>query len=202
MTIRILALVGSLRIGSYNRQLAEAAVKLAPEAIDVELFEGLAEVPFYNEDLDQPAVIPPAADSLRVAVRSADALLLATPEYNGSIPAALKNAIDWVSRPQHRAAIVDKPVVVIGASGGRYGGAWAHEDTRKAARAAGAMVLDEIALSVPHAATRFSDAPPVCDHEIISKLPTILAALAGAAQSRCEPALSEDVGLAAEHRNQ
>ncbi|OBI51710.1 FMN reductase [Mycobacterium kyorinense] len=195
MSIRILALLGSLRIASYNRQLAEAAIKLAPEGIDVDLYEGLAEVPFYNEDLDQPAVIPPAADDLRVAVRSADALLLVTPEYNGSIPAALKNAIDWVSRPQYRAAVIGKPVVVVGTSGGRYGGAWAHEDARKVARAAGATVLDEIALSVPHAATRFADAPPVCDEEIISKLPIILAALAGAAQSCCEPALSREVGL-------
>lgn len=183
MSTRILAMVGSLRAASYNRQLAEAAVKLAPNGFKVELYEGLADVPFYNEDLDQPDTVPPSADALRTAVRSADALLLVTPEYNGTIPPALKNAIDWVSRPYPRGAIYQKPVAVIGTSGGRYGGAWAHEDARKTARIGGATVLDEIALSVPCATTRFADTPPVCDEEIITKMPQLLAALALAAQS-------------------
>ena len=82
MTTRILALVGSLRAGSYNRQLAEAAAKHAPEGTDVEIFEGLAEVPFYNEDLDRPGALPGPVQALRDAVGRADALLLVTPEYN------------------------------------------------------------------------------------------------------------------------
>ncbi|GBE68096.1 FMN reductase [Mycobacterium sp. MFM001] len=180
MTTRILALIGSLRAGSYNRQLAEAAVKLAPDGIEVEIYEGLGDVPFYNEDIDEPATIPSSADALRAAVRSADALLLVTPEYNGTVPPALKNAIDWASRPQPRGAIFQKPVVVIGTSGGRYGGAWAHDDARKTARVAGATVLEEATLSVPRAATRFADTPPVCDEEIIAKLPAILTTLAAA----------------------
>ncbi|MEB3982168.1 NAD(P)H-dependent oxidoreductase [Mycobacterium sp. 663a-19] len=183
MSTRILAMVGSLRAGSHNRQLAEAAVKLAPESIEVEIYEGLADVPYYNEDLDQPQAVPPAAGALRAAVDSVDALLMVTPEYNGTVPAALKNAVDWLSRPYHSAVIDNKPVVVIGTSGGRYGGAWAHEDARKAARIAGATVLDSVALSVPRAATRFADTPPVCDEVIIAKIPTILDALASAAQT-------------------
>ena len=97
MSIRILALVGSLRAGSYNRQLAEAAVKYAPEGTDVQVFDGLAEVPFYNEDLDVPGSVPAPAQALRGAVARADALLLITPEYNGTIPAALPTTTDFSS---------------------------------------------------------------------------------------------------------
>jgi NAD(P)H-dependent FMN reductase len=181
MSTRILAMVGSLRADSYNRQLAEAAVKLAPQGVEVELYEALADVPLYNEDLDQPGWIPPAAAALRCAVRSADALLLVTPEYNGTVPPAIKNAIDWTSRPYPQGAIYQKPVVVIGTAGGRYGGAWAHDDARKSARIAGATVLDKITLSVPSAAERFADRSPVCDAEIVATMPTLLTALASAA---------------------
>jgi NAD(P)H-dependent FMN reductase len=187
MGTRILALVGSLRVGSYNRQLADAAAKLAPEGIEVEIYDGLAEVPFYNEDLDEPTTVPPSAAALRAAVRSADALLMVTPEYNGTVPPALKNAIDWTSRPYSRGAIFEKPVAVIGTSGGRYGGAWAHDDARKTARVAGATVVDEVVLSVPCAATRFADTAPVGDEEITAKLPIILSALAAAPHPKPEP---------------
>jgi NAD(P)H-dependent FMN reductase len=182
MSTRILALIGSLRAGSYNRQLAEAAVKHAPAGINVEIFEGLADVPFYNEDLDQPGDVPEPAQSLRDAVQRADALLLVTPEYNGTIPAGLKNAIDWTSRPFRSGAIVDKPVAVVGTSGGRYGGALAHEDTRKAARIAGAHVLDDIVLSVPGATERFAETHPADDEEVATAMPEVLATLAAAAQ--------------------
>jgi NAD(P)H-dependent FMN reductase len=183
MSTRILALVGSLRADSYNRQLAEAAVKHAADGIDVEIFEGLAEVPFYNEDLDQPAPIPDAAQALRTAVRSADALLLVTPEYNGIIPAALKNAIDWTSRPHQSGAILDKPIAVVGTAGGQYGGAWAHEETRKTARIAGAHVLDNIALSIPHSAERFATTHPADDEEVTAAMHKILATLAAVTQA-------------------
>ena len=134
---RILALVGSLRSGSDNRRLAEAAVKLAPSGVLVEIFEGLADVALYNEGIDQPGAVP-AADRLRAEVQSADALLLVTPEYNGTMSAALKNSIDWISRPFGVGVITGKPVAVIGASHGQYGGVWAHDDARKSARIAGA----------------------------------------------------------------
>lgn len=97
--VQVLALVGSLRSGSHNRQLAEAAVKHAPDGVEVTLYEGLAEVPFYNEDIDTDERRPAAATRLRETAARADAFLLVTPEYNGTMPAVLKNAIDWLSRP-------------------------------------------------------------------------------------------------------
>jgi NAD(P)H-dependent FMN reductase len=97
--VQVLTLVGSLRSGSHNRQLAEAAVKHAPEGVEVTLYEGLAEVPFYNEDIDTDEQRPAAATRLRETAARADAFLLVTPEYNGTMPAVLKNAIDWLSRP-------------------------------------------------------------------------------------------------------
>jgi NAD(P)H-dependent FMN reductase len=197
MSIRILAMVGSLRAGSYNRQLAEAAVKHAPDGIDVAIFEGLAEVPLYNEDLDRPGDVPGPAESLRDAVQRADALLLVTPEYNGSIPAGLKNAIDWTSRPFHSGVIVDKPVAVVGTAGGRYGGARGHEDTRKTARIAGAHVLDDIALSVPRAAERFASTHPADDDEVAAAMPEALAMLAAAARANTEAASQQPRHVAA-----
>jgi len=185
MSTRILALVGSLRAGSDNLHLAEAAVKLAPSGISVEIFDGLADVALYNEDIDRRGAVA-AADRLRAEVQSADALLLVTPEYNGTMSAALKNAIDWISRPFGAGVITGKPVAVIGTSHGQYGGVWAHDDARKSARIAGANVLDDLKLSVPAAHTRFAGIHPVDDEEIAVTMPEILIALAAAAPSRDE----------------
>ncbi len=97
----------------------------------MELFEGLAEIPFYNEDIDVEGTVPAQAERLREAAAAADALLIFTPEYNGTIPAVLKNAIDWLSRPYGAGAISGKPVAVAGTALGQYGGVWAHDETRK-----------------------------------------------------------------------
>jgi NAD(P)H-dependent FMN reductase len=188
MSTRILVLVGSLRSGSDNRRLAEAAVKLAPSGVSVEIFEGLADVALYNEDIDQPGTVA-AADRLRAEVQSADALLFVTPEYNGTMSAALKNAIDWISRPFGAGAVTGKPVAVIGTSHGQYGGVWAHDDARKSARVAGAYVLDDLKLSVPAAQTRFANVQPVDDDEIAATLPEILIALTAAVLSRDDRAV-------------
>jgi len=147
MSVRILALVGSLRAGSTNRQLAEAAVKVAPEGAEVDLFEGLAEIPFYNEDLDVEGSVPAAAARLREAALAADAFLLFSPEYNGTIPAVLKNAIDWLSRPYGASALSGKPFAALGATPTRFGGKWSHEDARRSATVAGAHVVADIAIS-------------------------------------------------------
>jgi NAD(P)H-dependent FMN reductase len=143
---RVLALVGSLRAGSVNRMLAEAVKAQAPVGVTFEIAEGLAEVPFYNEDLDGEAVPAPAA-ALREQVAAADRVLLVVPEYNGTMPAVINNAIDWLSRPFGAGAIKDKAVAVVGTSVGQYGGQWAHEDTRKSVKVAGGQVVESIELA-------------------------------------------------------
>ena len=145
--ITVLTLVGSLRTASLNRQLAELAVQVAPPRVNVELYAGLQDLPFYNEDLDTPEP-PPAVAALRAAAAAADAALVVTPEYNGTIPGVLKNAIDWLSRPFGSSALQGKPLAVIGAALGRYGGAWAHDETRKSFGIAGPRVLESITLSL------------------------------------------------------
>jgi NAD(P)H-dependent FMN reductase len=151
--IKVLALVGSLRVASINRQIAELAAAVAPDGITVTVFEGLGELPFYNEEIDDVmnADAPPLASvaALRGAAADADAALVVTPEYNGSYPAVIKNAIDWLSRPFGDSALKGKPLAVIGGSFGQYGGVWAHDDTRKSFGIAGARVVEAIKLSVP-----------------------------------------------------
>jgi NAD(P)H-dependent FMN reductase len=143
---RVLVLVGSLRADSLNRRIAESLRDLAPAGITVEIAEGLGQVPFYNEDLDGEQV-PAAAAALRDLVAAADRVLAVTPEYNGTMPAVLNNAIDWVSRPYGRGALKGKPFAVIGATPTPYGGKWAHEDTRRSAGIAGAVVVEDVVLS-------------------------------------------------------
>ena len=145
---KILTLVGSLRAASINRQLAETAAELAPDDVSVVIYEGLDGLPFYNEDLDTARPPAPVA-ALRAAAGDADAVLVVTPEYNGSIPGVLKNAIDWLSRPYGNSALQAKPLAVIGAALGRYGGAWAHDETRKSFGIAGPRVVESITLSLP-----------------------------------------------------
>ena len=146
--ITVLALVGSLRTASINRQLAELAAQSAPDGVTVVVYDGLGDLPFYNEDIDT-ADAPAAVSALRAAAAGADAALVVTPEYNGSIPGVLKNAIDWLSRPWGDGAFKDKPLAVIGTALGRYGGAWAHDETRKSCGIAGARVVESISLSLP-----------------------------------------------------
>ncbi|OCB36501.1 FMN reductase [Mycobacterium malmoense] len=153
MAITILAFVGSLRAASLNRQIAELAAQVAPADVTVRIFDGLNELPFYNEEIDDAmtAVAPPLDPvvALRSAGADADAALVVTPEYNGSIPAVIKNAIDWLSRPFGAGALKGKPLAVIGGSFGQYGGVWAHDETRKSFGIAGARVVESIKLSVP-----------------------------------------------------
>ena len=99
MSTKVLTLVGSLRSGSVNRQLAEAAILNAPEDVELIIHEGIGTIPFYNEDIDVEGSVPEAAAALRTAAAAADALLLVCPEYNGTMSAVLKNSIDWLSRP-------------------------------------------------------------------------------------------------------
>jgi NAD(P)H-dependent FMN reductase len=146
VTTSILVLVGSLRADSVNRRLAEAIRDQAPTGVTVELAEGLDTLPFYNEDLDGSEVPAPAA-ALRERVAAADRILVVTPEYNGTMPAVLNNAIDWLSRPYGVGAITGKPLGVIGVTPTPYGGKWAHEDTVRSAKVAGAAVVEDLVVS-------------------------------------------------------
>ena len=146
--INILVLVGSLRAASVNRQLAELAVESAPEGVTLWVFDRLGELPFYNEDVDGVDVAEPVK-ALRQAAAEADGALVITPEYNGSIPGVLKNAIDWLSRPFGNGALKDKPAAVIGGSFGQFGGVWAHDETRKSFGIAGPRIIEDLKLSVP-----------------------------------------------------
>jgi chromate reductase, NAD(P)H dehydrogenase (quinone) len=138
-TRRILAISGSLRRASHNRALLAETQRVADGIVVWDNYEDLALLPAYNEDLE--ADPGEAVLAFRQSVRSADGILIATPEYNGSIPGVLKNAIDWASRPFGAAALVGKPVAVIGASTGQFGAAWAQADLRKSLGIAAARVL-------------------------------------------------------------
>lgn len=178
MSVEILALVGSLRAGSYNRQLAEAAVKLAPTDVTLTVAEGLGDLPFYNEDIDTEATLPASAARLREAAERANAFLYISPEYNGTMPALVKNTIDWLSRPWQAGAMLGKPVAAIGTALGQYGGVWAHDEVRRAAGIAGGTVIDDVKLDIPGSATRFADTHPHSDAEVAEQLTKVIARLA------------------------
>ena len=146
----ILALVGSLRDGSYNAAIARAAVELAPPGVNVEIYDGLRQLPPYDGDEDT-ADAPKAVGDLRARIRAADALLVVTPEYNGSIPGVLKNAIDWASRPHRASALWGKTAAVAAATTGSYGAVWALADLRRVLGIAGARVIDtDVSVSQAH----------------------------------------------------
>ncbi len=173
--IKVLALVGSLRAGSVNRQLAELAADNAPDGVTVTVYDGLGDLPFYNEDLDT-ADAPAAVVAVRDAAAGADALLVFTPEYNASIPGVLKNAIDWLSRPYGAGALIGKPLAVVGSSVGQYGGVWAHDETRKSFGVAGSQVVESIKLSLPGQA--LDGKHPRENAEVVASLREVVAELA------------------------
>jgi chromate reductase, NAD(P)H dehydrogenase (quinone) len=146
--MRVLGISGSLRRDSHNRKLLRAAGEMVERhGGRFELFGGLREIPPYDED-DDVGAGPRAVAKLRCAIADADALLLATPEYNSSIPGAFKNAVDWASRPRATSPLRDKPVAVIGASKGMFGAAWAQAELRQVLTATGARVI-EVELTEP-----------------------------------------------------
>jgi len=124
--LRVLGIAGSLRTGSWNRKLLEAARRLAPAELSIEPVD-LGEIPLYNADLDTPERRPSSVEGLKESIRNADALLIATPEYNYGVPGVLKNAIDWASRPAGESPLAGKPVGIMGASPGALGAVRAQE---------------------------------------------------------------------------
>ena len=179
--MRVLAISGSLRAASYNTALLRAAAELAPDGVEVERYGGLERLPPYNEDLDTEA---PAAEvaRLRAAIGSADAVLFATPEYNGSLAGQLKHAVDWASRPYGPpSSLWGKPVAVIGASVTDYGALWAQDHLRKALGISGSRVL-EVELPVSKAPERFDEDGALIDLELRDRLAEIVGQLAELSQ--------------------
>jgi chromate reductase len=146
--MRVLGISGSLRRDSHNTELLRAAATLLPSGVEFVLHDGLREIPPYDADVEHE--VSPAVKALRDAIADADAVLIATPEYNHSMPGVLKNALDWVSRPLETNSLRNKPVAVIGASTGMFGAVWAQAETRKVLAAIGARVIDR-ELPVPTA---------------------------------------------------
>jgi chromate reductase len=173
--MKILGISGSLRDESFNTKLLRAAVELAPDEIELEIWDGLKAVPPFDED-DEIGPAPAGVANLRDAIAGADAVLFATPEYNSSIPGQLKNAIDWASRPVATAVLRNKPVAVMGASTGMFGAVWAQAELRKVLASAGARVL-ESELPVPVAHTCFDEAGRLTNEETRESLSALVQSL-------------------------
>ncbi|HEX5988900.1 MAG TPA: NAD(P)H-dependent oxidoreductase [Solirubrobacterales bacterium] len=177
--MRVLGISGSLRRDSYNRALLREAAERLPAGAELVEFERLREIPPYDADLE--AETPAAVAELRRAMREADAVLVATPEYNHSIPGVLKNALDWASRPAGRSAMTGKPAAVVGASTGMFGAVWAQAETRKVLGALGGRVV-EAELPVARAAELHRDGHLDLSPEQSHQLEEILATLISEAE--------------------
>jgi chromate reductase, NAD(P)H dehydrogenase (quinone) len=189
--LRVVGIAGSLRRGSYNRALLRAAAELAPSN-GIELIEhDLSPIPFYDGDVETAGDPEPVAE-LRSAVREADALLLATPEYNRGTSGVLKNALDWLSRPALASVLRWKPVAIVGASSGRGGSRRAQQQVREALLFPGAVVLDEPEVAVALAWEHFDSDLSLTDAETKAALDSLLGNLAELARSKSpsEPALA------------
>jgi chromate reductase len=181
--LRILGISGSLRRGSHNTNLLRAAAELLPPGVELEVYDGLRDLPPYDADLDVEPV-DPAVARLRDEIDAADGILIATPEYNGSIPGLLKNALDWASRPFPDNALRGKPVAVIGASTGLFGAVWAQAEVRKVLGIIGADVIDD-ELPVGQAEVAFADDGQLVEPEqqaVLTDLVHVLAARADSMQ--------------------
>jgi chromate reductase len=179
--MRVLALSGSLRRGSHNTELLRAAAAAAPPGVELTLYDGLKEIPPYCAD-DDGGIGEQAAPvgRLREALAEADAVLIATPEYNHSIPGVLKNALDWVSRPLVASPVRNKPVAVVSSSTSMFGGVWAAAETRKVLGALGARVLEDT-VAVPRADARLAEG---VDEELQEQLRVVVEALADTVRDR------------------
>jgi chromate reductase len=174
--IHILGIAGSLRRASFNRGLIRAAVELAPPGVEVTVFD-LHEVPMFDADVEATGD-PAAVVALKRAIGEADALLIATPEYNHCIPGVLKNAIDWASRPARTSVLAGKPVAVMGASPGRGGTARAQAQLRDGLTYTGGLVLPLPELLVPLATTKFDVAGDLIDPDTRVEVRDVVVALA------------------------
>lgn len=180
--MRVLAISGSLRADSNNSALLRALREEAPEGVEVEIWHGLKTIPPYDQD-DDVVPGPEAVEAFRELVRDSDAVFFATPEYNSSVPGALKNALDWGSRPIATNVFRNMPVAVVSSSAGAFGGVWAAAELRKVLGAMGARVT-EVELSVGHAHEKFADDGTLADDDVRRALRDALDALVASALDR------------------
>jgi len=176
--MRLLGISGSLRRDSHNTKLLREAQSLLPPGVELEIYDGLGEIPPYNED-DEKKGLPSEVVYLKELIAGSDGLIFATPEYNSSIPGQLKNAIDWASRPSGSGLFRGKPAVVIGASSGLFGAVWAQAELRKVLSTLGADVLDQ-ELPISLADEAFTDEGQLVDEEMRDALEGMLYHLASA----------------------
>lgn len=184
--MRLLAISGSLRGESHNTKLLRAAADTLPPGASFDLLdpEVIRAIPAYDEDHERAGLPTPlAVAQLKAAIAGADGVLFATPEYNGSVPGALKNALDWVSRPMATNPLHNVPVAVIGASPGAFGAVWAQAELKKVIGLIGARVLP-IELPVSKAATLFDEDGRLIDDELRVRLGEVINDLVVAAQER------------------
>jgi len=173
----VCGIAGSLRSGSFNKSLLRAARELAPEGMEIRPFERLGEIPLYDADLEAKGEPEPVA-ALKRAIAGADALLVATPEYNYGVPGVLKNAIDWASRPAGRSALDRKPAAIMGASPGAMGTVRAQLALRQAFQHNETYVLLRPELLVARAHEKFDAAGRLADEPTRKALRALLEALA------------------------
>jgi chromate reductase len=192
---RILALAGSLRQGSYNRGLLRAAEELAPDWVKVQFFD-ISTLPFFNEDLEAPAD-PEVVRQFKQAIRRANAILIATPEYNGAVPGVLANAIDWASRPTDSSVLRNKPVAVMGAVLGRSGSANAQAALRGVLSRVGAVVVPDPQVLVPRASRLFDEQVNLRDEDTRQEIRQLVEAVAHWCR-RVQPEESGSAALANE----
>jgi chromate reductase, NAD(P)H dehydrogenase (quinone) len=177
----ILGISGSLRRDSHNSALLRTTASLLPDGVEIAIYDDLGSIPPFNEDAIDPR--PATVGRLEEAVASADGLLIATPEFNSSIPGVLKNALDWMSFPLESSPIRNKPTAVIGASTGMFGAVWAQDETRKVMSAIGARVVD-VQLPVPTVHELPSEAGLLKDEDLERQLRESLSALVAAIHER------------------
>lgn len=182
--MKVLGISGSLRRDSHNSALLRAAAERLPAGAELAVYEELAAIPPFDADREAEGV-PDQVAALKRAIGEADAVLIATPEYNHSIPGGLKNALDWASRPAGAGAMVGKPAAVIGASTGTFGAVWAQAETRKVLGALGARVV-ESELPVPRAHDSYEGARLVPSPEQSERLESLLAELLSDVEEHAE----------------
>jgi chromate reductase len=177
MSIRVVGIAGSLREGSLNKGLLRAAVELAPAGMEIKVYTGLGEIPPYNDDVFAKGD-PQAVAVMKAAIREADAMLIASPEYNYGVPGVLKNAIDWASRPSGNCVLNRKPAAIMGCSPGLGGTIRAQHALRQSFVFTETYVMLQPEIKIPSAASLFDASGRLNDENTRQHVKKFLAAFA------------------------